>query len=355
MIGAGPAGAAAAIALAPHCRVVLLERSAAAEDRIGETLPASARPHLEALGLWEDFLAADHAPCRARRSVWGSPGAVEQEGSGSEGIGWRLDRTAFEGQLREKLTAGGVTLMAPAGLTCLNRSDDRWSIEVVGRGYERPLQLDAGLVIDAGGRASRSLRPFGQTRLAEDRLVCAWVHAPLTGEPDDLLHIESDRDGWLSTAPLPDGRRVIAFHTDSDLPATGQLLEGGLVERGRLSASLCDAIADADLARATPVRFCAAHGARLDSAVGEGWLAIGDAALCFDPLASHGLLNALHTALHGAEAAQRLLAGDRDAAADYEAEIARLWRGYRRDRDGFYALEQRWPDSPFWRRRAPAP
>ena len=55
-------------------------------------------------------------------------------------------------------------------------------------------------------------------------------------------------------------------------------------------------------------------------------------------------------ALLASEAASRC-----DAAADYEAEIARLWRGYRQDRDGFYALEQRWPDSPFWRRRAPAP
>jgi flavin-dependent dehydrogenase len=244
-----------------------------------------------------------------------------------------------------------VSLLAPTGITSMSRDERGWMIEVAGRGYEKPLQLRARFVIDAGGRASRSLRPFGQTRLAEDRLVCAWVHAPLLSEPADLVHVQSDREGWWLTAPLPDGRRVIAFHTDSDLPVTGQLLEGGLVERARLSASLCEAIADSDLNRVTPVRFCAAHGARLDSPAGEGWLAAGDAAICFDPLASHGLLTALHTASEAARTAVRMLDGDWEAAEDYGSGVGRLWRAYRQERDARYAVEQRWPDSPFWKRR----
>jgi 2-polyprenyl-6-methoxyphenol hydroxylase-like FAD-dependent oxidoreductase len=353
VIGAGPAGAAAAIALAAHCRVVLLERNAAGEDRIGETLPAAARRHLDALGLWPDFAAAGHAPCGARRTVWGGPGRVDQAGAGSDGFGWQIDRAAFENQLRTRLVDAGGSLLAPVGITCMNRDASGWTIEVVGRGYSEPLKLRARLVIDAGGRASRSLRPFGQTRLAEDRLVCAWIHAPLVSEPDQLRHVESDRDGWWSTAPLPGGRRLISFLTDSDLPVTGQMLEGGLVERVRLSASLSEATADADLNRVTPVRFCAAHGTRLDTAAGDGWLAVGDAALCLDPLASHGLLTALDTAAAGAAAARRLLDRDVEAGAAYDADVARLWRACRQERDAFYALEQRWPESPFWRRRLP--
>jgi flavin-dependent dehydrogenase len=352
IIGAGPAGAAAAIALAGSCRVALLERSATIEDRIGETLPASARPLLEQLGLWDGFREAPHVACRARRCVWGGPEPVDQESPGGEGgFGWQIDRRLFETQLRGRIAGAGIQLLAPVGVTSLARDPRGWSIEVVGRGYDRPLKIRASIVIDAGGRASRTLRPFGQTRLAEDRLVCAWVHAPLLSEPSDVAYLESDPDGWWSSAPLPDGRRVIAFYTDSDLPVTGQLLEGGLVERARLSRGLSETIADAGLSQVTPVRFCAAHGARLDAAAGEGWLAAGDAAICFDPLASNGLLNALHTGREAGMATRRMLNGDDEAEASLDAEIGRLWRSYRLEREAQYRLEQRWPESLFWKRR----
>jgi flavin-dependent dehydrogenase len=354
VIGAGPAGLATAIALAERRRIVLLERNAATDERIGETLPAEARPFLEQLGLWTDFERDRHACYRARRSVWGGPEPVEQEASGAAGLGWRLDRRRFDAQMRAALADADVTILAPTGITGMNRDARGWAMEVVGRGYERAVQLRARLVIDAGGRASRSLRPFGQTRLADDRLVCAWVHAPLVDGASDVVHVESDPEGWWSTAALPDGRRVIAFHTDSDLPATGRVLEGGLLERASLSPRLAQAIQDADLNRASPVRFCAAHGARLDSAAGDGWLAAGDAALCFDPLASHGLLNALCTAAAAAPIADRVLDGDDEAGADYDREIGRLWHAYRQERRARYALERRWPDSAFWARRLAA-
>jgi flavin-dependent dehydrogenase len=349
VIGAGPAGSAAAIALAAFCRVVMLERGGATEDRIGETMPQAARPLLEELGLWSRFSQEQQARCRARRCRWGGAEPVDEEDPRS--LGWRLDRRAFEVQLRAAVTAAGVDLLAPVGVTCVNRDPKGWGLEFVGRGYERPMKLRARLVIDAGGRGSRTLRPFGQTRLAEDRLVCAWIHAPLIGDPSDHLYVESDPEGWWYSAALPDGRRLIAFHTDSDLPVTGQLLQSGLVERARLSPGLSGAIADCDLGRVAPVRFCAAHGARLDTAVGEGWVAAGDAALCFDPLASHGLHNALHFGIQAAATARRMLDGDDEAGADYDAEITRLWRVARQQRDARYAEEGRWAENPFWRRR----
>src|SRR4051812_33464296 len=83
VIGAGPAGAAAALALSAFGRVVILERSVVGEDRIGETLPEAARPLLESLGLWAEFIQGPHSRCRARRCVWGGPEPVEQEGDGS--------------------------------------------------------------------------------------------------------------------------------------------------------------------------------------------------------------------------------------------------------------------------------
>jgi flavin-dependent dehydrogenase len=84
-----------------------------------------------------------------------------------------------------------------------------------------------------------------------------------------------------------------------------------------------------------------AGSARLDRAGGEGWLAIGDAAMSFDPISSHGLLTALSTGLAAGET----------SLEEYQAFVDTTWRGYARVREACYASEQRWADAPFWRRR----
>src|SRR5438093_3141498 len=56
IVGGGPAGSAAALALARAGRsVAVLERSRYEQARIGETLPPRARVPLAQLGVWERF------------------------------------------------------------------------------------------------------------------------------------------------------------------------------------------------------------------------------------------------------------------------------------------------------------
>ena len=101
--------------------------------------------------------------------------------------------------------------------------------------------------------------------------------------------------------------------------------------------------------------YCAAHGAWLDRPSGAGWIAIGDAALSFDPLAAQGLFNALYTGLAAAEACDRTLEGDPDAFLEIDDEHANIAQTYRAHLAAWYAIETRWPDSLFWmRRRDPA-
>jgi hypothetical protein len=38
-----------------------------------------------------------------------------------------------------------------------------------------------------------------------------------------LTYVEADPEGWWYTALLPEGRRVLAFHTDADLPAATEV------------------------------------------------------------------------------------------------------------------------------------
>jgi flavin-dependent dehydrogenase len=322
--------------------VVLIDRLAAPADRIGESLPGAARRLLTDLGLWNDFLADGHAPCFARRSVWGGPEPVERDAlADPDGPGWRLDRRAFEARLRAAAAARGAILLAPARAGQAEREGEGWRL----RAGEH--EILARLLIDAGGRASRLLRGHGARRTADDRLICAWTHAPLARAAAGIIQIESAADGWWYSAPLPDGRRVLAFHTDSDLAAAAGLA-AALPTR---PAWLEEAIADADFAAAAPVRLCAANGARLDRAAGPGWLAVGDAAMSFDPLSSQGLFHALYTGHRAAAGAHRLLAGDAKAGEGYADELEPVWAAYRFHRAAFYGVERRWPEAPFWRRR----
>jgi flavin-dependent dehydrogenase len=87
-----------------------------------------------------------------------------------------------------------------------------------------------------------------------------------------------------------------------------------------------------------------AGSARLDRTGGDGWLAIGDAAMSFDPISSHGLLTALSTGLAAGETS---LAGDQEFTDT-------TWRAYVRTRHACYASEERRADAPFWRKRRTA-
>ena len=70
VIGAGPAGAVAALNLAPTRHVVLVERRVDGLQRTGEALPPVARRLFADMGLLTEFLAEDHLPCYGNRSVY---------------------------------------------------------------------------------------------------------------------------------------------------------------------------------------------------------------------------------------------------------------------------------------------
>lgn len=327
--------------------MLLLDRLAEPEDRIGETLPGAARRLLETLGAWEGFEAAGHSPCHARRSVWGGSEPVELDGlRDPAGPGWRLDRRRFEADLRDRAAECGAELKVPGQIEVVTRAGGGWRLTLAGGEA-----LTVRALIDAGGRASRLLRTEGERRAAQDKLICAWTHLPLEREPAEITYTESVRDGWWYSAPLPGRRRLLAFHTDSDLASGEALNPEALVERARQSPTLSEEVADCGPPSPGPARICAAHGARLAAPAGDDWLAVGDSALAFDPLSSQGLFNALYTGLIGARAVGARLAGDDSAVAAYKLRLDEIWAAYEHHRRVYYGQERRWPNAPFWTRR----
>ncbi|MBV8234964.1 MAG: tryptophan 7-halogenase, partial [Acidimicrobiia bacterium] len=110
--GGGPAGAAAALALArAGRRVLLIEKSPEGPPRAGEALPPAARPLLRDLGLLDRLAAEGHLPCYGNLSVWGSDEPHTADFLFNPyGHGWHLDRRRFDAMLRDAARDAGAEL-----------------------------------------------------------------------------------------------------------------------------------------------------------------------------------------------------------------------------------------------------
>jgi flavin-dependent dehydrogenase len=351
IVGAGPAGACVALNLAPFRRVLLLDRTAVPHDRIGDSLPGAARRLLTDMGLWDGFRADPHLPAYSRTSVWGGTVATERDAlADPDGHGWHLDRARFERRLRAVAAARGARLEAPARVLSLARERDRWRLEIDLHGLR--VSVRARMIVDAGGRGSRLLSDFGARRRSNDRLICTWMRARTPGASTVRFHIEAEPDGWWYSASLPHGETIVAFHTDADLPAARTVRSAeALRARASRFSELREIVAHPAWSGAEK-GVCAANGASLISPIGGDWIAAGDAALSFDPLAAQGLFNALCTGLAAAESIDRHLRGDTAALAEYAQEIATIRNAYEAHVKAWYGLEVRWSANTFWSRRA---
>ncbi len=354
VLGTGPAGAVIAASLAAHCSVALVGREPGEGRVIGESLPSAAGVILAELGLWDRFMAQGHHDASTKLSLWGGDDPVQQDAiHDPHGAGWHLDRRRFDALLRRAAVARGAHLVQPAELRHLEHATARaphpWRCRMATA--HGPWEAACRVVVDATGRSARIVRHAGVDVMRGDALACVhtWL-AGAPGAPTGATIVEATPDGWWYGASLPDGGCVIAWHSDGDLDAIRRCRNAddllAQARRTTLIAAHCDGARPLEPLRAAPAR-----SQWPASASGADWLAVGDASLAFDPLASQGLLHALVTGREGARAVIAHLRGDATALpawAPWQREIA---RAYRANLAHCYAMEQRWPEATFWRRR----
>jgi flavin-dependent dehydrogenase len=346
LLGAGPAGCATAIALADAGLSVAVVSRTARREPVGECLAPAAMPLLRTLGV--DDLADDgHLPCHGTTSVWGSD-TPQSHSFLTEpwGHGWHLDRRRFDARLENRARQAGVVVEKIDGAAAVTDIAAGWEVETPGA------RRRCAFLVDATGRASWLGRRQGARRVEEDRQVAMTVFLRATNcDPEDTTTlVESVPGGWWYSALLPEGRLVAALTTDPDLlvrvesrAALEQLLETAPTTHARLNRH--GAIPEGD------PQLGPASGGILDPAAGTDWLAVGDAALSYDPLAGHGLTAALAGARDAAVAISATLGGSGDALGAYRKRVATAHTNYSRARREIYEQEQRWAGEPFWRRR----
>lgn len=349
VVGAGPAGAVAAVLLArAGLSVSLIDRVGDLDCKIGETLPAAGARILQQLDLPVLATEAPHRRIRSVISAWGAQ-PVQRDFLGQPGGGGlRLLRTAFDEALREQAYAHGC-----------RRVDAR--VRAVARcagGYE--LTTCAGQIlrsrflIDATGRSSYLARRLGGHYETGPKQVSLWalgsVPASESVPPLDSTLIESRSDGYWYGAWLPDGRALAAFHTTPRLAANLQRNPEAWRRRLHESLVLAPALQSERLSWSA-LRASDARGARLVSACGDGWFSCGDAAVSFEPLASQGIFNGLATARTAVssllETESRPSAGHR-IRADYREQLQNVWHHYVRRRAALTAQAARYHRTTFW-------
>ena len=354
VVGGGPAGAAAAAAAhVDGLDVELVYRSRGNRPAPGESLPPGTDAVLADIFGAPALSREQHRPSFANRSAWGDAALDTTDFQRNPfGHGWHLDRHALDASLLDRLRAEGVRVRSNSRLIGQAWTVDHWEIAVAAQSQAT---IRAHAIVDATGRAARVARSQGARRRRLDRLVAAYwrLTANHRSDSDSTTLVEAVADGWWYTTPVPGGRRIAAFLTDSDLLPQGDARTAAHWHERLLHAPhIREALANAGCHLHDGPAIIDASVAHLDQFTGHGWVAAGDAAVSFDPLSSQGILTALQMG-HGAghALAAILTRADRQPLVRWAEEYARLLETHLRLRTACYELERRWPTAPFWARR----
>ncbi len=347
IVGGGVAGATTALAIVlAGRRAIVIEANIAKGRRVGETLDPAARPLLESLGVWGAFVHAGHVSCPGTVSIWGSPQPTHKDFVFNPyGQAWQLDRANFDESLLIEAEQRGALVRRGQSYDSIKRLSTGWEVGLPNE------TVRATWLIDATGRRATLARRLGRKREPLDRLVA--VHSAATaasdGDRDGRVFLESLPQGWCYSALIPGGRRVFSIQTDADLLPTQEWRDQSWITKCLRETTLLSSLIDRH-AYTFPdqPQLTSAHSGCLESFAGDGWLAVGDAAMSFDPLSGQGILKAMKS---GLQAAETIHLGTEASRERFIQANDTAWRNFAVARRNYYASERRWRDNTFWLRR----
>lgn len=328
VVGGGPAGAATAIGLARRgVDVLVLDRARFPRDKpCGEFLSPAGVPLLEALGAAGAVEAAGARRLdRVRIVVHGEPVDLAfPDGDDGPAWGYALSRRRLDAALLETARSAGAEVSEGALVEApLTAGDGVRGVAVRDADGGARREIAARVVVGAGGRNDPVARALGLQRRGSRRrydLLAHWEPAGDPGEAEDVCELRVIGDRYVAAAPVEGGRTNV----------------NGVASQAILRAhpdpgALYDAWVEADpaLSRWTagrsrgPVEASDVTPLATPTAVADGAVLVGDAALFIDPFTGQGLYLALAGASMAAGAIADALGrgrSDRAALRPYDAE-----------------------------------
>jgi len=285
IVGAGPAGSAAAIALEQRglTAVLLCGKNSAAQP--GETIHPGAEILFETLGIKDAIERACTIRHTGHRVRWEGGVRFQTFGADRKGLwrGYQIARSTLNAILHDRARSLGVRVVDAWARRPVRESTQTWRIETTAGSFK------ARYVVDGSGHVSWLARHIGLKARRTSPPLVAWFgwaeseHASRFARP--LL--SADEHGWSWIAQVD---AALCAWTRLDF-------------RGRAQAP--DALG-AFRRRAGP-RGTDVTWRSVESPAGPGYFVIGDAAITFDPLASHGVIRAMLTGMTAADCIDRIV------------------------------------------------
>ena len=345
--GGGPAGSTAAHLLArAGKRVLVLEKETFPRFRIGESLLPFSTPIFEKLGVLDEikrrfqhkfgaFFTEEGK--EANRKVVFAHGFKK-----GYGLAFHAKRAELDEILLNAAESAGAEVRFGWKVAGFVKSGEG-AVEGVRAGGPDgvPREIRARVVIDATGRAATGARAessiLPEAALRRGALFTHVANASRgEGETDgDIRMVVFDR-GWWWFIPFSDGTWSVGVVTDTMPPGAtleerfDRLVESTETVRERLK----------DARRLIPVQAESDYSYDVRQIVGDGYVAIGDAAGFLDPIFSSGVFLAMATGEKAAEELTRVLSrGGPVRASDlrgYEKFARKGFRRFRKYVVGFY-------------------
>ncbi len=334
VVGGGPGGSSAATFLAKGgLRVGLFERERFPRFHVGESLMPAAMLVLEQLG------ARAAVEARGFQVKYGAT-FFNQESSQTtqfyflSGQPWpnysyQVPRAEFDTVLLDNARSHGVTVFQPARVESTAFDADGVTVSASGEGG--PLVASAAVLVDASGRAS-----FLATRLGRRRRIpnlgklALFAHfrgaERFAGKEEGNIRIYVFDDGWFWWIPLAgDLTSVGAVMHARTVRAWDGPLEDLYADMIRRCRPVAEQLAGAE--RITAVHPEANFAYDNVPAVGDRFVAVGDAITFIDPIFSGGVYIAMRTGQLASEAILAAFRTGRFEARRFAAYERRVRRG----------------------------
>ena len=342
IVGGGPAGCAAALALRRLGRSTTIIAAPSRRAKPTETaVPALARL-LQSLGAVEALRACE--PCYGISSGWGRKlPALQSSITDPLGHGWFIHRTRFDSYLRQAACdAGAIWIQEQA--RSVEFDPDGVFIGTSGQ------PVYARSVVVATGSPSWPARMTQQKPSSMDSLIVFWAHIPAPLE-QRLLFVEPTDCGWWYVCPADDRGAMACFVTDLLSARALSLTQPSAWNKLFQATKLFQQFEGNPSAESVHVALTDLSA--LPQKHGLRWIAVGDAAAKLDPLGSSGTATALDSGQRAAAAVADALQGNPASAERYGRWITGLVDEFTKQRARHYAMETSRRVGLFWSRRFP--